>query len=70
MVYLLGLPFGIQSATASFQMELGHLISREAPRSAILSGTAGTNVPSLHTFLEMLSRNDLEYDSDDIDCFT
>ena len=29
--YLLALPFGIQDAAASFQMELEHLISREVP---------------------------------------
>jgi hypothetical protein len=28
---------------------------------------AGTDVPSLHTFLEILLGNGLEYDSDDID---
>jgi hypothetical protein len=53
----------------SFQKELEHLISREEPRSAILSSAVGTDVPSLHTFLEILSGNDLEYDSDDIDCY-
>jgi hypothetical protein len=52
---------------ASFQIELEHLISREAPRSPILSGTAGTDVLLLHTFLEILLGNDSEYDSDDID---
>jgi hypothetical protein len=48
-------------------MELEHLISCEALRSTILSSTVGTNVPLLHTFLEILSGNDSEYDSDDID---
>jgi hypothetical protein len=67
--YLLDLPFGIQNAAASFQLELEHLISREVPRSAILSATAGTDVPSLRTFLKILSVNGLEYDSDDIDCY-
>jgi hypothetical protein len=47
-------------------MELEHLISHEAPRSAILSSMAGTDVLLLHTFLEILSGNDSEYDSDDI----
>jgi hypothetical protein len=42
---------------ASFQLELEHLISREAPRSIILSSVAGTDVPSLHAFLKVLSRN-------------
>ena len=50
-------------------MELEHLISREVPRSSILSGITGTNVPSLRTFLEILLGNGLEYDSDDIDCY-
>ena len=39
------------------------------PRSAILSGAPGTDVPSLCTFLEILSGNDSEYNSDDIDCY-
>ena len=30
---------------------------------------AGTDVPSLCTFLEILLGNGLEYDSDDIDCY-
>jgi hypothetical protein len=30
----------------------------------------GADVPSLRTFLKILSRNSLEYDSDDIDCYT
>jgi hypothetical protein len=47
-------------------MELEHLISHEAPQSAILSGAIGTNVPSLHAFLEILSRNDSKYNFDDI----
>jgi hypothetical protein len=46
---------------------LEHLISREAPRGAILSDAAGTDVLSLRTFLEILLGNDLEYDSNDID---
>ena len=65
--YLSGLPFGIQNTTASYLMELEHLISREAPRSIILFDVAGTDVPSLHAFLEVLSENRSEYDSDDID---
>ena len=52
---------------ASFQLELEHLISSEASRSAILSSAAGADVPSLRTFLEILSGNGPEYDSDDID---
>ena len=55
--YLLDLPFRIQNAAASFQLELEHLISREAPRSIILSDVAGTDVPSLRAFLEVLSGN-------------
>ena len=51
-------------------MELKHLISHEAPRSAILSSTAGTDAPLLHAFLEILSRNDTGYDSDDINYHT
>ena len=50
-------------------MELEHLISREAPWSAILSSVARTDVPLLRTFLEILSRDGPEYDSDDIDCY-
>jgi hypothetical protein len=65
--YLPDPPFRIQIVAASFQLELEHLISREASRSAILSGTVGTDVPLLCTFLEILSGNGLEYDSDDID---
>jgi hypothetical protein len=38
-------------------------------RSAILSGMARTDVPSLRTFLEILLGNSLENDSDDIDCY-
>jgi hypothetical protein len=64
------LPFGIQNAAASLQLELDHLISHNTPRSAILSGVVGADVPSLHTFLEILSGNDPEYDSDDIDYYT
>ena len=46
---------------------LEHLISHEAPRNIILSGVVGTDVPSLHAFLEDLSVNRPEYDSNDID---
>jgi hypothetical protein len=45
------------------QLELEHLISWEAPRGAILSGAAGTDVPSLHGFLEILLGNAPEYSS-------
>jgi hypothetical protein len=65
--YLPDLPFGIQNVVVSFQLELEHLINRDAPWSTILSGAAGTDVPSLRAFLEILSGNGLEYDSDDID---
>ena len=51
---------------ASFQLELEHLISCEAPRSTILSSVEGTNVPSLCTFLNILSGNGPDYDFDDI----
>ena len=51
----------------SFQLELEHLDSREALQSIILSDAAGTDVPSLRAFLEVLSGNGPEYDSDDID---
>jgi hypothetical protein len=44
LYYLLDLPFEIQNAVTSFQLELEHLVSRETPRSAI---------PSLRTFLEL-----------------
>jgi hypothetical protein len=54
--YLPYLPFGIQNAVASLQLELEYLISREAPRSTILSSVVGTDVPSLCTFLEILFR--------------
>ena len=54
----------------SFQMELEHLVVREAPQSPILSGAAGTDIPSLRTILEILSGNGLEYDSDNIDYYT
>ena len=50
-------------------MELKHLISHEALRSTILSGAAGTDIPSLRTILEILSGNGLEYDSDNIDYY-
>jgi hypothetical protein len=39
------------------------------PQSAILSSTAGTDVPLLRTFLKILSVNSPEYDSDNIDCY-
>jgi hypothetical protein len=48
---------------------LEHLVSREARQSAILSGVAGADVPLLCTFLEILSGNGLEYDSDDVDYY-
>ena len=51
--YLLYLPFRIQNAVASFQLELEYLISRDVPRGAILSGVARADVPSLWTFLEI-----------------
>jgi hypothetical protein len=38
------------------------------PRSAILSGTTRVDIPSLHIFLEILSRSGLEYDSDNVNC--
>ena len=47
-------------------MELEHLISREVPRSTILSGVVGTDVSALCTFLEILSGNDSEHDSNNI----
>jgi hypothetical protein len=52
---------------ASIQLELEHHISYEVPWSTILSVIMGTNIPSLRAFLEILSGNNLEYDSDDID---
>jgi hypothetical protein len=67
--YLPDLPFGIQNAATSFQLELEHLISRKVPQSAILSSAAGTDVPSLRIFLEILSVNSPEYDFDNIDCY-
>jgi hypothetical protein len=51
---------------ASFQLELEHIVSHDAPQSTTLSGAVGTDIPSLRTFLEILSWNDPEYDSDDI----
>jgi hypothetical protein len=39
-------------------MKLEHLISCEAPQSAILSDAAKTNVAALRTFLKILSGND------------
>jgi hypothetical protein len=50
----------------SFQMELEHLIGREAPRSPILFDTAGTNVPSLRALFKPLSGKGLKYNSDSI----
>jgi len=67
--YLLDPPFGIQNVVASFQLELEHLVSHGAPRSAILSSATGVDVPSLQTFLEILSGNGPEYDSDDIEYY-
>jgi hypothetical protein len=64
--YLLDLPSRIWNAATSFQMELEHLIGREAPQSPILSGAAGTNVPSLRAFLESLLGEGPEYNSDSI----
>jgi hypothetical protein len=64
--YLLDLPFGIQNTMLSLQLELEYLISREAPRSTILFGVTGTDVPLFHTFLEILSGKGPEYDSDNI----
>ena len=46
-----------------------HLVSREAPWSAILFVAAGADVPSLYTFLEILLGNSPEYDFDDIDYY-
>jgi hypothetical protein len=67
--YLLNIPFGIHNATVSFQLELEHLVNREVPQSAILFGTVRVDVLSLCTFLEILSRNGLEYNSNDTDCY-
>ena len=53
----------------AFQLELEHLVSREAPRSTILSSAVEADVPSLCTFLEILLGNDPEYGFDDIDCY-
>jgi hypothetical protein len=50
----------------SFQLELEHLISCEAPWNTILSSEVGTDIPSLCAFLKILSGNGLEYDSDDV----
>ena len=47
-----------------------HLANCEAPWRAILFDNTGADVPSLRTFLEILSRKGPEYDSDDIDCYT
>jgi hypothetical protein len=41
----LDLPFGIRNAAVAFQMELEHLIIREAPWSPILSGAVGADAP-------------------------
>jgi hypothetical protein len=40
------------------------------PRSTILSGAAGADVPSLGTILKILLGNGLVYNSDDIDYYT
>jgi hypothetical protein len=47
-------------------MELEHLISHKASQSTILSNAARTDIPSLRTFLEILSGDDSKYDFDDI----
>jgi hypothetical protein len=65
--YLSDLPFRIQNMAAYFQLELEHLISCKAPWSTILSGAVGTDIPLLRAFLKVLSGNDLEYDSNDVD---
>ena len=44
-----------------------HLISHEAPHSAILSSMVGIDIPLLRTFLDILSGDGSEYDSNDID---
>jgi hypothetical protein len=67
MYYLPDLPFGIHNVAASFQMELEHLISCEVPHNTILFGSAGTDIPSLRFFLEILSREGSDYDSNNID---
>ena len=51
----------------SFQLELEHLISHEASWSILVSGVAGTDVPSLHAFLKVLLGNRPEYDFNGID---
>ena len=48
-------------------MELEQLSSREAPRSNILSSMVGIDIPLLRTFLDILSGDGSEYDSNDID---
>ena len=45
LYYLPDQPFRIQNTATCFQLELEHLISREVPRSTILSSVAGTDVP-------------------------
>ena len=50
-------------------MELEHLISCEALRSTILSGATGADIPSVCTFLKILSGDGLEYNSNDIDYY-
>ena len=67
--YLLDLTFRIHNSAVSFQLELECLVSCEAQWSAVLSGMARVDVPALHTFLEILLGNGLEYDSNDIDCY-
>ena len=66
---LLDLPFRIQNAATSFQLELERLVNHEMPRSVVLSDATGANVPSLRTFLKILLGTDLQYDSDDIDWY-
>ena len=46
-------------------MELEHLIVREAPRSRILSCTAGADVASLCTFFVTLQGSNLDHHSGD-----
>jgi hypothetical protein len=51
-------------------MGLEHLISREASQGTILFDAAGTDVPSLCTFLEILLGNGPEYDSGNVDYYS
>ena len=55
---------------ASFQLKLEHPVSHDVPRGVILSSAIEVDVPSLCTFLKILSRNGPEYCSDDIDHYT